>query len=52
MDKRWHVIITWLDHECPKVLNVEELEDLQHEVERGRDWNLIDKIEIRLIRRA
>jgi hypothetical protein len=31
---------------------IEELEDLQGLVERGPDWNTIDKIEVRLARKT
>jgi len=46
---RWMAEISYLDgtQEC---VAFEELEDLDEIVERGRDWNTIDKIVITLNR--
>lgn len=53
MNGRWHVAIVYHNPRfTPDFHDIEELEELQDIVERGRDWNEIQKIEVRLIRKA
>lgn len=48
---RWHVTITYnVPGVAPEFYDLEELEQLQDIVERGRDWNDIALIETRLVR--
>ena len=47
---RWMAEITYLDGKPQQTLVFEELEDLDEIVERGPDWNSIDKIVITLNR--
>ncbi|TGQ41181.1 hypothetical protein [Mesorhizobium sp. M00.F.Ca.ET.216.01.1.1] len=49
-ERRWRVE-TDFGGTSPAVWYVEELEELQEHVERGPDWNLIEKITITLNRR-
>ena len=50
-EKRWQVIITYNTRAYgPDIFQVEELDELATIIERGPDWNLIDRIEIRLNR--
>lgn len=47
---RWHATISYKaeTNYCPEEHDLEELEDLHDIVEKGPDWNLITKIELRL----
>ncbi|MBR0916517.1 hypothetical protein [Bradyrhizobium japonicum] len=47
---RWMAEITYLDGRPHQTITFEELEDLDEIVERGPDWNTIDKIIITLNR--
>lgn len=47
---RWMAEISFLDDTPMKLVVVEELEDLDEIIERGPDWNTIDKIVITLNR--
>lgn len=47
---RWMAEITYLDGRPQQTTEFEELEDLDEIVERGPDWNTIDKIVITLNR--
>jgi hypothetical protein len=47
---RWMAEISYLDGTATKVITFEELEHLDEIVERGPDWNTIDKIVVTLNR--
>jgi hypothetical protein len=51
MDKRWHAEIVYNDDTPTDAVEFEELDELQDLVERGPDWNTIDKIIVTLNRR-
>lgn len=47
---RWMAEIHYFGSAVPKVVAMEEIEDLDEIVERGPDWNTIDRIIITLNR--
>jgi hypothetical protein len=51
MNKRWMAEIYYQNGLSPQIVAFEELEELQEIVERGPDWNDIEKIEVHLNRR-
>ncbi len=50
MAKRWMAEIAYFKGLAPKTVAFEELEDLHDIVERGPDWNEIDRIVVTLNR--
>lgn len=47
---RWMAEITYLGESDGDVVTFEEIEDLDEIIERGRDWNAIERIVITLNR--
>jgi hypothetical protein len=46
--QRWMAEITYTDGTPPEVVAVEELFELQEIIERGSNWNVIERIEVTL----
>jgi hypothetical protein len=46
--QRWMAEITYTDGTPPEVVAVEELFELQEIIERGPNWNVIERIEVAL----
>jgi hypothetical protein len=51
-EKRWKAKISYRDGSAPKVIGIEELEELHQIVEHGPDWNTIGEIVVTLERRS
>lgn len=51
---RWHATITYRSDDGPLDVDYafEELEDLHDIVERGPDWNTIERVEVTLARKS